>query len=433
MAAYDLVAGASTLAILVPVGLIAAAARRSSIDLLRERLGLAPVPIAGSRPRLLIHAVSAGEMAAAGALVEAMVQERGSASFVLTTGTAEGRAVAERLRGRIAAIQAVCHLPWDRHRAVRGWLEEIDPDGVVVVETEIWPGLFRAARDLSIPLSVVSGRLDPRSAAAYRSLSWFFGPVLECAHRIAVQNERERTAFVAAGAPNGRIDVMGNLKYDAGVDDGSVEPWAGALAEAQGSPLVVAASTHHPEDEWLADALLALRRHSPGARLLLAPRRVSRAGVVFRHAAERGLTAVRWSDFSRADEPWDVLVLDRVGPLAAACRWADIVVVGGSLVRRGGHNPLEAARLGRAVVVGPHHEHVRDVVLELEAADGVCVLPPKGDVREALEAALLELAGDPQWRRELGGRAMACARSQRGVARRCARAVLAELAGGGNC
>lgn len=425
--AYDLVIQVLTLATLLPAGLIDAAVGRSSVEHLRERLGLAPIRGLGSRPRMLIHAVSAGEMAAAGALVEAVLQECGSASFVLATGTSGGRAIAEKTRARIPAIDTVSYLPWDRYRAVHRWLERIGPDAVVVVETEIWPGLFRAARDLSIPLSIVSGRIERRSAAVYHRLRWFFRPVLECARWIGVQSERERTAYANAGAPFDRIEVAGNLKYDVREEDQTVEPWGAALAEVQGSPLIVAASSHSPEEEWLVAALRHLRGHFPTARLLLAPRQPDRAATLCRRVGGGGLTSVCWSEGHRARESWDVLVLDRVGPLAQACRWADIVVIGGSLVRRGGHSPIEPARHGRAIVIGPYHGNVEEAVFALQEAGGIRVLPAQPDVRTALQSALLELARDPERRDELGRRAAAFVRSQRGAARTCARSLLAEI------
>jgi 3-deoxy-D-manno-octulosonic-acid transferase len=221
---------------------------------------------------------------------------------------------------------------------------------------------------------------------------------------------------------------MGDLKGDAAPRLALPETWTATLAGLQGAPLIVAGSTHAPEEGWVLEALHCVRRRWPGTRLLLAPRHPARAAGVSRRAAATGFETVRWSDPTALSGTWDVLVLDRIGLLAAIYRYADVVVVGGSLVRRGGHNPLEAAGHGRPIVIGPSFEHFSEVVAGLAAAAGVLVLPSGRDVTDALAAALLELLGDPARRVEMGTRALEYARSRRGVARRYAQRALATLA-----
>ena len=430
--AYDAAVWAIVLGVVAPAELVAAVVGRSEVRHLWERLGRPPDVHSGRRPRLLVHAVSVGEVAAAGALIAALAEEQAAISVVLTTGTREGRAAAELLReGRHPQVEAVCYLPWDRYRPLRRWLRRIAPDALIVVETEIWPNLFRAAADLAIPLSIVSGRMYPRDASRYRCARWVFRPVLACARWIGVRSKLDRDRFEQAGAPHDRLEVMGDLKHDAVPQSELPADWSAVLAGLQGSPLIVAGSTHHSEDRWLIEALVRVRQRWPGARLVLAPRHPTRARAARRRAAAAGLSAACWSDPGSAAECWDVLVLDQIGLLAAIYRWADVVLIGGSLVRRGGHNPLEAAGHGRATVIGPFHEHFSDVVAGLDSAGGILVLPSRSNVREALLAALLELLGDPTRRGELGRRALAYAQSQRGVARRYARSILATLSVGG--
>jgi len=424
---YDGAVWAIVVATLAPLQLLATLLGRSSAQYLKERLGRLPNAASGRRPKLLVHAVSVGEVAAAGALIAALAEECKAMSVVLTTGNRDGRAAADLLRRSHPQVESVSYLPWDRYRPLRIWLRRLDPDAVIVVETEIWPNLFRAAADLSIPLGIVSGRMYPRDACRYRRGRWFFRPVLACARWIGVQSEQDRTWFEQAGAAPDRVEVMGDLKHDVAPQSELPTVWRAALARAQGSPLIVAGSTHYPEESWLVEALLRVREHGQSARLVLAPRHPARARALKRRAAAARLSAVCWSDPQLAAESWDMLVIDRIGVLEAVYRWADVVVVGGSMILRGGHNPLEAARYGRTIIMGPHYEHFGDVVAGLEAVGGILVLPNGSKVREKLVSAVVELAGNPGRRDDIGRRALAYTESHRGVARRYARSLLAGL------
>jgi len=426
-AAYDAGMWAVVTGVLAPAQLLATIVGRSEVRHLRERLGRPPAWRTETRPRLLVHAVSVGEVAAAGALIRALIEERPAISIVVTTGTREGRAAAELLREVHPQVEAVCHLPWDLSRPLRSWLRRLDPEAVIVVETEIWPGLFFAAADLALPLCIVSGRMSRRDASRYRRARRVFRPVLACARWIGAGSGLDRTRFEQAGASVGRVEVMGDLKHDAEPQCELHPIWSATLAGLQGSPLIVAGSTHHPEDRWLIEALLRVRERWPGARLVLAPRHPGRARAVRRRAVAAGLGAVCWSDPAAITDSWDVLVLDRIGVLAAIYRWADVAVIGGSLVRRGGHNPLEAAAQGRPIVIGSSHEHFGEVIAGLDAAGGVLVLPSGCDVPKALASALLELLGDPTRLADMGGCALEYAQSKREVARRYALKVLATL------
>jgi 3-deoxy-D-manno-octulosonic-acid transferase len=204
------------------------------------------------------------------------------------------------------------------------------------------------------------------------------------------------------------------------------DPWKTVLERAHGAPLVVAGSTHAPEEEWLVEALVELRYESPGARLILAPRHPRRARRVGAMAKAAGLSVAFWSDDHLAAAVWEVLVLDRVGLLPAVYQWADIAVIGGSLSDHGGHNPMEAAIHGRAVLIGPFYENFRDTVGGLEEAGGVFLLPNR-DLRRQSTEALLKLASDPRRREVLGARALSFARSQGGTGRRYAESLLTQL------
>jgi 3-deoxy-D-manno-octulosonic-acid transferase len=200
---------------------------------------------------VVVHAVSAGEVVAAGALIGEL-QKRG-ARVIVTVGNAAGREAAERLRGRFPSIEGVFFLPWDRRRAMRRWLRKTDPDAVAVVETELWPNLFRACGETGVRLLVVNGRIDPRDVARYRLAPRFFRRVLRPAH-IGAQDEVELRRFVDIGADPDRVAILGNLKVDAAREMRSP---SGAAEPRQ--RMIVAGSTHAPEERVLLDAFGALR------------------------------------------------------------------------------------------------------------------------------------------------------------------------------
>jgi 3-deoxy-D-manno-octulosonic-acid transferase len=365
-------------------------------------------------------------MAAAGSLIDALTTEMPSLRLILTTGNQEGRQAAELLREKSPQIAEICYLPWDRHAAMRRWMQRMKPSAVIVIETEIWPNLFRAARDLSIPLFIANGRIYPRDLPRYRLARWFFRPVLASVKWIGVQSEQERSSFLRIGAPADRVEIMGNLKHDIVPSHELDQPWSAAFERLHGEPLIVAGSTHPPEEGWLLEAFDRLRQDVPLTRLVLAPRHPIRADAIRRQATSAGFSAVCWSKGYPADDGWEVLILDQIGVLAAIFRWADVAVVGGSLIRRGGHNPLEAANHSRAIIIGPFHEHFTEIVNGLEQTGGIRVLPRGGDIRQALSSVLQELMRDPRQRREMGCRAFAFAQNHRGVARSYARTLLAR-------
>jgi 3-deoxy-D-manno-octulosonic-acid transferase len=426
---YDASVTLAVTCVLVPGELVKIAVGRSHWNDLTERLGIGTPATSQARCRVLVHAVSVGEMAAGAALISAIGDQDPEARFILTTGTRQGREAGDRLRQRIPTIECVHFLPWDRHGALRQWLTALAPDAVVVVETEIWPNLFRVCRELLIPLFVVNGRLYPADIARYRLARRFFTEVLEAVDWIGTQDVAEKTAFQRIGAPADRTEAVGNLKFDAGSATPELpQLWRDALANRTRPPLIVAGSTHRPEESLLLDALVSLQARFPGVRLVLAPRHPDRCSRLLRLTASRRLATVLWSQQERAALAWDVLLVDEVGPLAAIFKYADVVFLGGSLVPRGGHNPLEAAAQQRPIVIGPSTHHFRGIVQGLADAGALTIVDGCGNTPQLLTDAFAHLLADPAAREIAGQRAFAFFTAGRGVAQRYARTLLTRLA-----
>jgi 3-deoxy-D-manno-octulosonic-acid transferase len=344
---------------------------------------------------------------------------------LLTTGTAAGLLTGVRLKGEQPAIDGCVYLPWDR-RAVRGWLRVLAPAAVVVVETEIWPNLFIACKDLRIPLFIANGRIRPRDVWKYRLGRRLFRGVLDSARWIGVQSTRERDAFVAIGAEPARVEVAGNLKFDAAWAARSES--AGLAIDGDGRPLVVAGSTHDPEERWLFECARTLAGAGRRIRLVVAPRDVARAAAVVRLARSSGLRPLTWSEWSdNTTASWDVIVLDRYATLRPCYSDADVVVMGGTFVRVGGHNILEAAAAAKPILVGPQVDEIA-ALIDLFAAAGAVMRLPGSDPAPSLADACRTLFDDPARARLMGEAASDVCRQGAGSADRHARAIVDRMA-----
>lgn len=408
-------------AILVPLTLGRIAAGRATWRELRQRLGWEARPLTGG---LLIHAVSAGEMRAASALVARAWQPR---PLMLTTGTPAGMIVAEQLVASHDRVKAAAFLPWDRY-AIRSWLGSVDAAAVVVTETELWPNLFLACRTRGCPLFVVNGQLHARDARRYRLAPWFFRPVVSCASWIGTEDAAGGDAFVAIGAAPQRVEVVGSLKVDAPSERRALPPFVGDCLHAL--PVLVAGSTHDPEESWLIGSIRRLRERF-GLRLVIAPRDVRRRAAIARMAAKQDLSAATWSELKRAAPGaplrWDVLVVDEFGWLPSLYARADIVFLGGTIAPVGGHNIAEPALLERPIVIGPHADRIASLVARLKDA-GALVQLPANPTADSFVDACAGLLDQPERAVAMGRAAGRVCASLAGTVERYDRAIAERMA-----
>jgi 3-deoxy-D-manno-octulosonic-acid transferase len=346
--------------------------------------------------RVVVHAVSLGELAAARGLLAVLMDAIPGARVTLTVGTAAARAVAPRLVGQ-SRVDAVQYLPWDRPRAIRSWLSAAEPALVIVLETELWPGLLDACHALKVPVAFVSARVYPQDVARYRLIHGFLAPLLERAALVAAQSPAERDRLLAIGAPRDRTIVTGDLKAIAALEPAPLPDRI--TSTVNGSfPMMVAGCSHDPEEQWLLEAFTATRRVHPDVRLALAPRAIDRARQVARSAAAAGFAVAATTGAPRGH--WDVLVVDEPGVLAGLYGQSAIAVIGGTLVPHGGHSLLEAAAAGIPILCGPHTAHVEAQVARFSDA-GALVRADRGSVGETM----ISLLNDPGRARAIGAAA----------------------------
>jgi 3-deoxy-D-manno-octulosonic-acid transferase len=392
LAAYRAV-WAAGLALRIPQLLL-----RGRAEELGERLGRGPSVTPGA---LWIHAASVGETAAAEVLLRAL-RRAGIGPLVVTTVTRTGRARAAELRPDLGPW----HAPLDAPVAVRAFLDRVRPRAIVVLETELWPNLLLELVRRGIPWSVASGRLSPRAARRLAPVRGLFGEVLAGVRAVAARSEADAGRFVRLGAPPAAVRALGDLK-----NDREVPPWT---APPDGPPRWAAACTRPGEEEEVLDALRVLRATVPRGELVLAPRHPERFGEVARLVERAGLPLRRWA--ARGEAPsgatWSVLLVDEMGVLPEAYRGARCAFVGGTLRPFGGHNPLEAAACGRAVLVGPHTESCEAAVGRLAERGALTRVRSAQELGERVAGLL----GDPAAALRAGRAAWDVARSLGGAA-----------------
>jgi 3-deoxy-D-manno-octulosonic-acid transferase len=319
---------------------------------LSDRLGFLKLP--PLQHTIWVHAVSVGEVKAVEKLIERMREEFPHHPVVVSTATPTGQQLA---RERHDIIDQTFYFPLDTPGAMRRVLKRVQPDLVIVAETEIWPNFLRVCRQRNVPVMMINGRISDKSFPRYRRARRWLGRVLDDYAVLGMQSETDRERIESIGANPSRVTVFGNLKYDVTPLDRGVEPKLAAFLQ-RWQELWIAASTMPGEDELVLEAFLALKKTHPLLKLMIAPRHPDRSNAIAELVRARGLRGVLRSTL---DGDGDVLILDTIGELSAAFQFACVVFMGGSLVERGGHNVLEPARHSKPVVFGPHMENFRDI------------------------------------------------------------------------
>jgi 3-deoxy-D-manno-octulosonic-acid transferase len=366
-------------------GLLAWRAQRGKEDPLRipERRGL-PGRARPVGPLAWMHGASFGEALSLIGLVEGMIA-RGF-SVLVTTGT---RTAADLIGARLPVGAVHQYMPLDAPRWVARFLDHWQPNLAVIAESEIWPSMILALDAREIPLILVNGRMSERS---FRGWERCPGTAKALLSRIAIcltQTQEDGARFAKLGAP--RVSVAGNLKFDAPVPPADPQQLAYLGSMIARRPVWVAASTHPGEEAMVTYAHAMLKAQFPQLLTIIAPRHPARAPEVVESASALGLRSARRSAGGRPHPSVDVYIADTIGELGLFYRLSPLVFLGGSLVPRGGQNPIEPVRLETAVLHGPHTGNFGAVYEALDRAGGT--MP----VRDGVELAALagELLRDP--------------------------------------
>ena len=420
---YSLLLAAAVLALL-PVFLLDALRHGKYVAGLAERMGDVPSLDAGGQAVIWLHCVSVGETQAARPLVRLLRERFPTHALAVSTTTLTGQRLAREVFKDEAA--AVFYFPFDWAWSVRRALRRVNPALVLVMETELWPRFLHECRARGVPVALVNGRLSERSFRGYRKVAPFIRRVVSALTLAIVQTEADAARLRAIGLPAARIRVVGNLKFDAPAETSAQELTATLRARFacdDTRPLIVAASTHAPEERLLLEAFKFLCAALPESRprLLIAPRHPERFKEVAALAAASGLAWARRSAAPAAsDAHADLILLDSIGELRAVYPLAALVFVGGSLVHVGGHNVLEPAAHARCIITGTHTFNFAAIVRDFLDRQALLQLPGT-DARQApaaLARIFQELLTDGERRRAYGARALAALAESRGATAR---------------
>jgi 3-deoxy-D-manno-octulosonic-acid transferase len=390
---------------------------------LAGRLGVVPKGLREAvegRDVVWVHAVSVGEVLSATQLIRESKEALPGWVFAVSTTTETGQRLAkERLAGA-----PVFYLPLDFRFAVRRYLRVLHPRMLVLMESELWPRLIDECAKSGIPIVVANARISDRSFPSYMRLRRLWRPFLERISQFLAQSKETAERLVKIGAPPERVSVMGNLKYD--VRAGEASPMTKCIGSLfwQAS-MIVAGSTLAGEEEALLAAWPTIQKAVPDAALLIAPRHPDRFEEVLALIRKTGYPFFRCSELLLGNQPifgGTILLLDTIGDLASMYGMAAVAFVGGSLVPRGGHNPLEPAQFAVPVVMGSSFENFRDVVEGMRATDAIRIVAP-GRLTETLIALLI----DKENAKAMGQRGRSVFDAQAGATARAVRALMALL------
>ncbi|MBB5339765.1 3-deoxy-D-manno-octulosonic acid transferase [Tunturiibacter gelidoferens] len=390
---------------------------------LRQRLGLVSKGLhasAAGRSVVWVHAVSVGEVMAATQLIRELKQRLPGWLVAVSTTTETGQRLAkERLPD-----SPVFYLPLDLKFSVRKYLRVLQPKMLVLMESELWPRLIAECTRDGMPVVVVNARISDRSFPRYMRLRRLWRPFLEMIALFLAQSTETADRLIKIGASETRVRVTGNLKYDvqARTDNEMTKRIASILS---GTRLVVAGSTLAGEEETLLATWPAIRQAIPDASLLIAPRHKDRFEEVLQLIRRSGTPFLQCSQLTQNPNPvvgGTILLLDTIGDLASVYGLASVAFIGGSLVPKGGHNPLEPAQFGVPVLMGPSFENFREIVKTMQEAEAIRIV-----ANEKLAETLIAMLQDEAASRALGERGRAVFEAQAGAAARTAQAVVSLL------
>lgn len=386
--------------------LLRSIAKRSYRSKIGQRLGFGYPELDSC---IWIHAVSVGEVQAAVPLVREIARRFPGRSLLVTTVTPTG---AERVEALFGDTVTHSYIPFEMPVAVDHFFAAVKPELALVMETEIWPNLYRACGVRDIPLILVSARISPRSVGGYRRFMPLFRETLSHGIIIAAQSEADADRFRALGASPIRTWVTGSIKFDIELPAGLAERGRAFRAQTFGDrPVWVAASTHDREEQKVLDAHRRVQEKHPDALLVLVPRHPERFAEVGELVTKLGFNCVSRTGGQACNAETEVFLGDTMGELPLFYAASDVAFVGGSLVKIGGHNLLEPAALGLPIVSGPHVFNAQEIA-DMFADLGACRIV---DSPAELANAISELLGNKTLAAELGSQGRELLKQNRGA------------------
>ena len=371
-------------------------------------------------PVIWVHAVSVGETIAAAPLVKTLLQRQPDIPILVTAMTATG---SERARAMFGDTVRYAFSPYDTPGAVRRFIDRVNPRALVIMETEIWPNMIALSHARQVPVFLINARLSARSARGYTRVASLVRPLLDGVSWIAAQADEDARRFLCIGAHEGTVSVTGSIKFDVEITP-EIRVEAARTRDNLGSdrPVWIAASTHSGEDEEILDAHRRLLAIHPDALLIIVPRHPERFDAVAALIRQLNFRLARRSAGDPADDV-QVYLGDTMGELLMLYGVSDIGFLGGSLIERGGHNPLEPAAWGIPVITGPHVFNFETIYRQLADDRAVSTVANADELASRLQ----ELVADPVLAKRAGDNALAVVDANRGALERVVTGIIRRI------
>lgn len=379
-------------------------------------------PLAHNRERIWIHALSVGEVLSAQPLVRDLRQACPSALLIFSATTKTG----EKLAGEVLTrdVDLFIPFPFDIFGIAKKFIDQVNPDLFVLVETDFWPNLLTIMQRKNIPVILINGRISQTSFKRYQRFRFIFLPMFNSFRFISMQTDSDVNKMIELGVCADRVKALGNLKYDAVLPDTvgwnreqrPISFYRKQFGISSEKIVWIAGSTHAGEEVAILSAYKRLSLLFPNLFLVVAPRDVSRGREIKETADRLGLTVRRrTAPFQDEEIPGaPLLILDTMGELTRMYSFCDIAFIGGSLVPEGGHNPLEPAAFGKPILFGPYMDDFTEISSDLLERDAAIVCHDEDEIFEVLKKLLVK----DFLREEMGKRAQALVLQHRGVTRR---------------
>ncbi|MDP3481431.1 MAG: 3-deoxy-D-manno-octulosonic acid transferase [Desulfoprunum sp.] len=367
-------------------------------------------PVLSTHKTVWIHALSVGEVSSAYPLVAGLRKEFPHLRIIFTVSTRTGLQVATTLLGPL--VEKVIPSPLDLRLTVCHYIQVIQPDLFILVETDFWPNLLQTLKRKKVPTILVNGRISQKSASSYQKFAFFFRPLFQSFSHLCMQTDNDKRTMTQFGVKPESLHCLGNLKYDTSLQTSQRNLQELSQRIPPNSRVFLAGSTHKGEEDIILSVYAALKKMYSNLFLIIAPRNTKRRAEIGQLAAATDLS---WQYRSEPQTGYaDLLILDTMGELPGLYSLADVAFVGGSLVCQGGHNPIEAASGGIPVVFGPHMDDFAEIRLDLLQAGGAIEVVDQ----TSLKQALIMLFSSEEQRRKIGDLARAYIDIQGGVVNR---------------
>ncbi len=320
-------------------------------------------PRTGSeKKRIWIHALSLGEVKSALPFVQALKTRHQKLDVVFTVSTRTGFELAGKLflKGNPRLVDQLGYFPFDLGVCVKKISRQIGADAVVLVETDLWPNFLYEMKKRQTPVILINARLSKQSLKGYLFFKKFSSMIFSFLTGILAQTRLDENRFQRLGIDKSKITIVGNIKFDQkyipmdGVRRAEIKAGFGV---GDGDRVWIAGSTHRGEEEIVLDVFASVKREIPGLKLILAPRDPGRSREIIKNILSRRTDTwnpVLFSQFRPDIQDHDLIIIDGLGLLATAYAVCDAAFIGGSMVPRGGHNPLEPAMFGKPILFGPY-------------------------------------------------------------------------------